>query len=36
MGEGPVTDRSFQSRYGSMKEVSASMDVGSSKFGAAL
>jgi len=35
--EGPATDRSFTGvRYGSMKEVSASVDVSNSKFAEAL
>ena len=33
---GADTDRSFSTRYGGIKDISASVDVGSSKFGSAL
>lgn len=35
-GEGPATDRSFTSRFGTMKDVSASVDVSGGKFGEAF
>jgi hypothetical protein len=34
--EGPATDRSFTGRYGSIKDVSASVDVSNSKFAEAF